>query len=266
MDIILIVIIIALLILYFYVFHNRFGFDFKFQNLIEKIKKANWYYIKQKQLIILYSKDKIEIELISHIKKMVKSFFLVFLVMLLITIMSGFERIMVLNTIIFPILVVYKYDSDLKNKSKKYSKDILMQCPELFYQMSILLSSGLNIDVVIQNIYENTYENGGIKFFLDKVYFEMERGESLICAIDSVAQDLNIRAINKFGVIIKQCVENGMNHANVVLMELSEDTMRELQFEIKQSAEKLSSKLMLPLMISLSTLMFMLAVPVMMQM
>lgn len=264
MDIILILIIFCISGAYFGFFHAKYLFD---ENMfVEYLKKSNWYYQKQKQCIVIYPKNRVNLEIKIHIRKILKISLSVFLIMLILVIISGFEGIILCNMIIFPVLFIYKIDSDMKKKAQNIADEILMQCPELFYQMSILVSSGLNIDEVMKNIYENTYEEGAIKNLLDKIYFEIERGESLADAVNVVARDLNIRAINKFSVIVKQMVENGMKKGNEALMELSDDTIGELQFEIRQKAEKLSSKLMLPLMISLGGLMLMLIVPIMMQM
>ena len=128
------------------------------------------------------------------------------------------------------------------------------------------MSSGANIDVAMLNIRESAYEKGGIRYLLDKIYFEIERGESLVHAVNIVAQNLNIRAFNKFSIILKQVVENGMKNATTILMNLSDDTLNEIQNEIKEKSEKLSSKMMMPLMLSLISIMVMLAIPVMLQM
>lgn len=264
MDIILIIIIFGISIVYFG--RGKIRNILNTGALVEGIKKSNWYYQKQKQCVVLHPKNRVEWQIKVHIEHIVKIMLTTFFIMLILTIISGFSGIMICNMILFPPLLAYKSDVDMKRRAQARADEILMQCPELFYQMSILISCGLNIDEVMKNIYENTYDEGGIKYLLDKIYFETERGESLVDSLNAVARDLNIRTVNKFSVIIKQLVENGMKRSNEVLMELSDDTIRQLQFEIKQRAEKLSSKLMFPLMISLSGLMVMLIVPVMMQM
>lgn len=264
MDIILIIIILGISIAYFG--KGKICRISDTNAFMEVVKKSNWYYQKQKQCIVLFPKNRVQWQIKFHMKHMVKIASASFVLMLIMPVLSGFAGIMICNMILIPPLLAYKVDLDMKKRARARVDEILMQCPELFYQMSILISCGLNIDEVMKNIYENTYDEGGIKYLLDKIYFEIERGESLVDAVNIVARDLNIRAINKFSVIIKQMVENGMKRANDVLMELSDDTIRQLQFEIRQKAEKLSSKLMFPLMVSLSGLMVMLIIPVMMQM
>lgn len=234
--------------------------------LAHRSKRSFWYFSKQKQLLVLYSKNLIFEKFVEHVRKILKIFLLSLFLSTVILVLSEFHAFMILNLLVFPSFLAYKTDVDLKNASDKYREEILSQCPELFYQISILMSSGSNIDAAISNIRESTYEEGGIKYLLDKIYFEIERGESLVHAVNMVAQNLNIRAFNKFSVILKQVVENGMKNATLVLMDLSDDTLNEIQNEIREKSEKLSSKMMMPLMVSLICVMIMLAIPVMLQM
>lgn len=234
--------------------------------LAHKSKRSFWFFLKQKQLLVLHPKNLIFEKFVEHIKKILNIFLLSLFLSTVLLILSDFHVIMIVNVLVFPILLAYKTDIDLKNASDKHREEILSQCPELFYQISILMSSGSNIDVAILNIRESTYEKGGIRYLLDKIYFEIERGESLVHAVNIVAQNLNIRAFNKFSIILKQVVENGMKNATLVLMDLSEDTLNEIQNEVRERSEKLSSKMMMPLMVSLICVMIMLAIPVMLQM
>lgn len=234
--------------------------------VVDASKRTFWFYVKQKQLLVLYPKNTVPEKYESHIKTILKKYVFSASLFLAVAFLFEFHPIMILNLLIFPVLLVYREDVRLKNKSDGHREEILSQCPELFYQLSILMSSGLNIDTAMLHIRNNAIEKGGIKYALDKVYFELERGENLVNSVNVVAQNLNIRALNKFSVILKQIIENGMKNASGALIDLSEDTMLELQSEIKQKSEKISSKMMMPLILSLLCIMIMLAVPVILQM
>ncbi len=168
----------------------------------------------------------------------------------------------VLSICLFIAYKQYKrFESERAEILRNFSRDLESICK----QLSILLSTGLSVDDSF-DILSKTLNKS--KVLARMIYFieeEKKKGGSISEAISIFARYFRSKHLNNLIVIIVATKERGVNKPSEKLLNLANEIQLERRVELKRKSEKISSKLLMPLMLSLISIMAMLLVPAFLQ-
>ncbi len=154
-----------------------------------------------------------------------------------------------------------KFVKDQKEILENMSRDLESLCK----QLSILISTGLSIDDCFKIISATKHKS----LFLTRLFYmiehEFKKGGGLIDGVSIFARYFRSKHFNKLIIIIVATKEKGVSKPSEKLLDLANEIQLERRFELKRKSEKISSKLLMPLMLSLVGIMAMLLVPAFLQ-
>lgn len=230
--------------------------------IYENIKNNIWIEKFFNSLNVLCLKNELKNFIISYISKILMYTLLLFIISLFIFVIN-FNLYILIFPLLCPIALIY----DLKIKIDNRINEMKYYFPNFIYNVALLVSAGIHIQRAIDIIYENLDKNDEnvINYVLNYIYIEKNKGKSLLTSFMDLALIFKLRMLNNFNLILKQSIQNGIYNTSDLLIELAENIEKEREYDIKQMAEKLSSKLLAPLMVSLVGIMAMLIIPVSIQ-
>ncbi len=221
------------------------------KNLIETSYAINNYDVAMEKLIFFISG--------------LMSIMLVFAILLPLLLFSQKSLDLLFLSVILIIYIMYfKYKKFIEVKTEileNFSKDLESLCK----QLSILLSTGMGVDESFNIVKGTKNTSKMIERLIYMIEEEKRRGGSISDAISIFAKYFRSKHINKLIVIVVATKEKGVNKPSEKLLTLANEIQLERRFELKRKSEKISSKLLMPLMLSLMGIMVMLLVPAFMQ-
>lgn len=164
-------------------------------------------------------------------------------------------------TLIFGSLPIAK----LKRAYEEYSADLNRGLESLMQEMALIISTGLSIQDAYSLIAKQKSKLGVMNRLYEHIDEECAKGKTLFTGLASFALLYKNRYLNKLNAILAQSAKSGSCRLSENLKSLSTDMMLERRADLKRRAETLSTKLLMPLMLSLIGIMAMLMVPVFMQ-
>ena len=173
------------------------------------------------------------------------------------------------------IILYVKTKFDEKEEEKRVNELLKIDYPQIITKILIYVSSGLtmrNSIRLIANTYEKKKEKGYVKE-KRKAYEEMilakkklDNGVGEITVYEEMASNIKDRTYTRFINIITQSIKNGNKDIKNILNLEVQDALFERKQRAKKLGEEASTKLVLPLMLMLLTIMIIIMVPAFMGM
>ncbi len=198
-------------------------------------------------------------------KKSIKQGFLTLGLTILLAIFFDIEIKMIILLFIGAILAFARPFAVLKREYTEYSKDLYLGLESLTQEITILLSAGINIESAISIIAKAPSTYPVMQRLFEHIGEEKSKGFSTTTALAEFSLIYRNKYLNKFNATILQSNKTGTKRLAENLMNLSKEITAERQANLKRRAEVLSTKLLMPLMLSLIGIMAMLTIPVFMQ-
>ena len=173
------------------------------------------------------------------------------------------------------IILYIKTKFDEKEEEKRVNELLKIDYPQIITKILIYVSSGLtmrNSIRLIANTYEKKKEKGYVKE-KRRAYEEMilakkklDNGVGEITVYEEMASNIKDRTYTRFINIIIQSIKNGNKDIKNILNLEVQDALFERKQRAKKLGEEASTKLVLPLMLMLLTIMIIIMVPAFMGM
>lgn len=162
------------------------------------------------------------------------------------------------------VLLVVWPDYALKKKAAERLRYFENHLPALLQQFSLLLGTGMGLEQSFETLLKH-YSDPIMNQMLSLVQRERLATKPLYEAILIWGQLAPSRTVNRFVVLIAQSGKHGLKAMAHQMLSLSDDALREQQLAIRTRAEQVSTKMLVPMMLSMVVLMILLIFPVMIQ-
>ncbi len=153
----------------------------------------------------------------------------------------------------------------LRRQYDDMTRDIMRALPMFIYQLAMLIRSGATLEASVYLIHQRLAGDCAMAQLLDKIHLATERGEHLSDAFAVMGELVERREVHHLVLLIGQVAQSGVYRFADQLIGLGDMIMRERQTTIKTISEQLSTKLLLPMMLSLMTIMAILVYPILAQ-
>ncbi len=153
----------------------------------------------------------------------------------------------------------------LRRNYKEMSYQIIRALPTFVHQIAMLMRSGATVEASVYLIFNRLDQHHALYKILNKVHLARERGEHLSDAFGVMPELLENKEIHHLALLMSQVSRSGVYQFAEQLMELGDLIIRDRQTVVKTISEQLSTKLLMPLMVSMMTLMAILVYPILSQ-
>lgn len=155
-------------------------------------------------------------------------------------------------------------DYGLKKRGIQKRRYFENHLPALLQQFSLLLGTGMGLEQSFETLLQH-YQDPVMCQMLHLVQRERLASKPLYEAILIWGQLAPSRTVNRFVVLISQSGKHGLKAMAHQMLSLSDEALREQQLAIRTRAEQVSTKMLMPMMLSMVVLMILLIFPVMIQ-
>ncbi len=187
------------------------------------------------------------------------------ILMILAYVFSGQEWEISFLIFVMSFIALYLHYKKFIKPREEILESLSMDLESLCKELSILLSTGLSVDDSFTIISKSKNKSRMLQRLVYVIEEEKRKGGSISEAISIFAKYFRSKHLNNLIVIIVATKEKGVNKPSEKLLSLANEIQLERRFELKRKSEKISSKLLLPLMLSLIAIMAMLLVPAFLQ-
>ncbi len=153
----------------------------------------------------------------------------------------------------------------LQRNYKEMSYQIIKALPTFVHQIAMLMRSGATVEASVYLIFDRLDQRHALYKILNKVHLARERGEHLSDAFGVMPELLENKEIHHLALLMSQVSRSGVYQFANQLIELGDLIIRDRQTVVKTISEQLSTKLLMPLMVSMMTLMAILVYPILSQ-
>lgn len=167
--------------------------------------------------------------------------------------------------ILSSVLVFLRPYLELRKEYLNFDKNLNQGLESLIQKMIILLSAGMNVDLALSISQKIETPFPVIKKLFSHIEDEKEKGLTQAKALAGFARLYRNKYLNKFNANLVQSNSTGSKRLSENLKRLSEEISAERQNELKRRAEVLSTKLLMPLMLSMIGIIVMIMVPIFLQ-
>jgi tight adherence protein C len=152
-------------------------------------------------------------------------------------------------------------DRELDNKIDKKYFIIRNEFAEFLNKLSLLVGAGLTITGAWKKIANNCDENNPFYRGVVRVQRGVDNGQSFNSQLEEFHLEYQTREISRFVSILIQNYLKGSENIVIILDQLSNEALEGRKREVKIIGERVNSKLLLPMMITLIAIFIMLAIP-----
>lgn len=163
------------------------------------------------------------------------------------------------------VLVLILPFKKLKEAELQLKTELSYGLEALINEINMLVSAGLSLEGAMTKISRNPPEYGAIIKLFEHIEEEKEMGFSLYVALASFAKLYKSTYMYRFNAALASSGKTGSSKLETNLNELKNRIISEKRASIKRRAETLSTKLILPLMLSLMGIFGMLLFPIFQQ-
>jgi tight adherence protein C len=152
------------------------------------------------------------------------------------------------NTLLIDVLIIlFLFISPmlwLRLRINRRQEDVRKGLPDVLDMLSVCTAAGLSFDQAMQRVGASYQTTIGREF--SRLVAEMEVGVSRQKALRNLAYRINISELSSFVAIILQSEQLGMSIADVLHAQ-AEQMRIQRQYRVKEIAQKLPAKMMIPL-------------------
>ncbi len=180
-------------------------------------------------------------------------------------IMSGLSKgIVLIDLVIISTLTSLPF-TKVKREYEKNEFELNIALENYVNELAILIASGMSLDASIKLNRTNRDTYYVIKKFFKYIEDASKKGLSTNSAILGFSKIYNNKFLNKLNVIISQSNKKGTSKQAESLINLGVEIMNERKNKVKKKAETISTKMLMPLMVSMIGIILMIMVPIFMQ-
>ncbi|MCK8060821.1 MULTISPECIES: type II secretion system F family protein [unclassified Fusibacter] len=228
--------------------------------------ESSFYRKRMQYLRLWHNSSDLSDAVALHLAKMVTLSLLCFaLVLVMLGLMGTVDRLTLAYLILFIFVAGLVPDFQLKKKYERHIEMIHKELPGFLQQLSLLLKAG----ATVQNSYAYTAVNCSGNQYMSKMVKlidrECDKGTELLLAFSVVADVIPTRTVNRLVSLMTQARHTGVHNLSDQLLLLSEDIMRDRQTQVRTISEKLSTKMLMPMMVSMIGIMALLIYPIFQQ-
>ncbi len=175
------------------------------------------------------------------------------------------QPIVKLMAIVSPFLCAVLPYSNLKQQYDQTARAIIRALPGFVHQLAMLLRSGATLERSVQIVYARLTPDDALYVLLNRVQLARARGDGVGDAFRVMPELVKHRAVHHLALLMSQVSKTGVYHFSDQLIELGDLLIRDRQSVVKTISEQLSTKLLVPMMISMITIMLILVYPILSQ-
>ncbi len=199
------------------------------------------------------------------IAKSILNFALALILTMLMIFLAGFSKgILLLCLSIITILSILPF-SRIKREYQENEFLLDEGIENLVHELAILLASGMSLDSAIWLKRTDRKTDYVMLKFFKYLQDAKKRGLNINSAILAFSKIYQNKYLNKLNVIISQSKKKGTGKQADALIQLGKEIMNERKNKIKKKAETMSTKMLMPLMVSMLGIIVMIMVPIFMQ-
>ena len=166
--------------------------------------------------------------------------------------------------VVLGILMVLYIENILSTKVSKRHEDMIIEFPHILSQMALLINAGMALREAVEVI---AYRRGGVLTREFQIMLkDISNGLSDAEALKALADRCEIAEIRKLTATILQNLQKGGNELAKSLLMMSNEVWKARITGARETAEKASSKLILPIMMIFGGILMMVIVPMFMNM
>ncbi len=170
--------------------------------------------------------------------------------------------------LVIAIAVYFMFDNELKTETEKRKNQLMMEFPSFVDRFVLLLNSGNSVNNALQmtlaDIEEHNPEklNNPLYRELQITYDEIfDAGISNVIAFENLGKRNQIQLLRSYATLVAQSIKKGDKHIADSLSELVKEAWLNKKNLAKDAGAKASSKLLVPMLILLSSIFILTMLP-----
>ncbi len=175
------------------------------------------------------------------------------------------QSVVKMMALVSPLLCAVLPFSNLKQQYDQTARAIVRALPGFVHQLAMLMRSGATLESSVKIIYARLGREDALYILLNRVQLARARGEGVGDAFRVMPELVKHRAVHHLSLLMSQVSKTGVYHFSDQLIELGDLLIRDRQSVVKTISEQLSTKLLVPMMISMMTIMLILVYPILSQ-
>ncbi len=199
------------------------------------------------------------------LKKSLLLFLILSLFTLVLIIFGNTEGLEILLAIIFTVTMSLYPFSKVKKEYKKNQMDLDIGIENLVQELSILISTGMSLDNSMRIDRKKRQTFDVMIYLFEHIENSEKKGLNISFALLSFNKIYKNKYMNKLNIIINQSKKKGSSKQAEALKNLADEIIADRKMNIKKKAETLSTKMLMPLMVSMIGIIIMIMVPIIMQ-
>ena len=181
---------------------------------------------------------------------------------------SNILLLLLAGIIITVIIINFAMEYDLKDRTEKREKQMIMDYPEIVSKICLLLGAGMTVRTIfnkIGNDYEIKKKEGAkVRYAYEEIVvtcFELDSGISESKSYDNFARRCKQSKYLKLGSTLSQNIKKGSSKLREILEKEAENAFEDRKGIAKKRGEEAGTKLLLPMMLMMAVVMIIIIVP-----
>ncbi len=168
---------------------------------------------------------------------------------LLAGVLSQFQGVLLVYSLLFFSVLIISDDLKLKNKLKNRRLEIQLEFPNFINKLTLLINAGMTMSKAWEKISTDCSKMGDFYTEVNKTVIDIKSGKSEAEAFSQFAKRVKTPEISRLMSTIVQSTKRGGNDLVLSLRLLSNECWEMRKNAIKRLGEEASTKLLIPMMI-----------------
>jgi len=160
------------------------------------------------------------------------------------------------------IFIVWIPDLKLKDDVKKIERQIINDLPDVIMSVKLLIGAGMTIDKALIQLEQ---KDGLMYDLIRAVVYEFKTGHSTSKVLINLSNKCQLQSVTRFCRILMNDEKNGSRETLALLNQLCEDLWKQKKAHFLKRGEEASTKLLIPMMISLFGVIVAVTIPAVIQ-
>ncbi len=199
------------------------------------------------------------------VSKTILMFLLSIIISTLLISLSGLSKSMVLICIILIGILTALPFIKVKREYERNEFELNLGLENFVNELAILVASGMSLDASIKLKRTERESYYVMQKFFKYLEDANKKGLAINSAVLGFSKIYTNKFLNKLNVLISQANKKGSTKQAEALINLGVDIMNEKKNKVKKKAETISTKMLMPLMLSMIGIILMIMVPIFMQ-